>query len=369
MNLPYADADAMAKSHKCRCGGELVVCTDPEHHGTLWILRCGKCRATHEEAFELRKSYYRQWKEEALENPYVISRLKRMEENEMTQEIARRTDPQQAQALMQYRHLPVLSEEIAAQILETLWPKAPQHIKAHGVLLCTQLGLNPLLKHLHIWSQPNRGGGEDWIIAMSIQANQFLAKKECPYSYQDGPRMMTEKEQETIYGEAKTDRWRSITVLKVGNGLYPGYGEMKKEAKIQGEDRGNSQAHMAHIRSERQALAKLPGEQHAELLTGVDVMDAQYIETPSGTVALGTGEIIEGEAEPVEEEPLFPEDSPPAPRATAEQKTELETAADAKGALSRLHATVIKRGWTMDTLTVEQLESLTAQVKKLPDKE
>ena len=340
MNLPYRQADAMTKSHRCRCGGELVVCPDPEHHGKLFLVRCGKCRATDEEAFEAIKSYYRQWKEGTLENPYIISRLKRQEEIEMTQEIAKRTDPQQAQALMQYRNLPVLSEDQATQILNLLWPKAPDPVKAHALMLCTQLGLNPLRKHIYIIPFYNSETKQtDHQIIMSIEANRELGRRTGWYSYADGPRLMTEKEELMYFGESNNAYWRAITILTDRlNGRYVGVAEIKREAKIQGTDKGNSAMHMAQIRSERQALAKLPGDQYADLLQGVEVIDAQYIETPSGPVDTATGEIIEGKAEPVEEEPLFPDESispsiPPPNLASAEQKDNLEKLADVKAAV------------------------------------
>jgi len=105
---------------------------------------------------------------------------------------------------------------------------------------------------------------------------------------------MSEAEQMRIFGKIDTDNIVAITKLRTKDGLEAsGYGKYPKSGKPKGLEKGNSIENMAFIRSERNAFGRLFPD--AAIPKDVDVVDEQYMETPSGKVAVATGEIIDGE--------------------------------------------------------------------------
>ncbi len=101
--------------------------------------------------------------------------------------------------------------------------RQPEVIKA--AILCRQYNLNPLMRQVYLIEF-----GSQWVTVLGIKATrqiaqQALRRRGIRYSYADGPRRMTDEEQQTIRGRIDNDKLWSITVLKDSAGnLFPGYG-------------------------------------------------------------------------------------------------------------------------------------------------
>lgn len=168
-----------------------------------------------------------------------------------------------------------ITKEQAMYLLRTIWPKAPETEVIKAGILCQQYGLNPLMRQVYLIEF-----GKDWAIVLGIKATrqiaqQALRKQGIRYTYADGPRVMTDKEQMKIRGKVEPDKIWAITILndQTGN-TYPGYGFWPANKQPYGTDKGNDALNMAFIRSERNALDKLaPGE-----LPDIEVGDDTYIE-------------------------------------------------------------------------------------------
>lgn len=254
------------------CGGQLsygitaegeyeVICPHTDHKG--WVRE---------------KSTWQRWKDgEAI--PLIIeNRLKDKEEKQMSNQLGH----EKAMALEKYQGVRMLTKSNAAEILRTIWPKAPAVEVTKAALLCASYGLNPLMSHVFLI--PFKGkAGETWATVMGIKATRLIASRRTRYSYQDGPRIMSEKEQEKIRGTIDPDNIWAITVLADEQGnKAPGYGSWPRSQAVYGSDKGNTSLNMAMIRSERNAFDRLiPGDMPAS----VDVLDerfvdAQYQEVP-----------------------------------------------------------------------------------------
>jgi hypothetical protein len=79
-----------------------------------------------------------------------------------------------------------------------------------------------------------------------------------------------------------------------------GYGKYPKDARLIGEDKGNSHANMAFIRSERNAFSRLFPDANMPK-SDIPVVDEEFLETPSGLVNEATGEIKEVPSEELAE--------------------------------------------------------------------
>lgn len=170
-----------------------------------------------------------------------------------------------------------ISQQKAMYYLKTIWKDAPEVEIEKAGIVCATYGLNPLLGQVFLLKYHNaKTNKDDWKMVLGIKANRQIAQLHHSYGYADGPRVMTEAEQMTIFGEVLTDRYTAITVIKDKNGnLYPGYGTWLKADDVRGNDKGNTKLNMAFIRSERQALDKMaPGEQP----DSIDVVDGAYEE-------------------------------------------------------------------------------------------
>lgn len=169
-----------------------------------------------------------------------------------------------------------LNKKMATYLLKTVWKDAPDEAIIKAALICTQYGLNPLMRSIYLIPFENRKTGiKEWAVVLGIKATRQIALQHHKYSYVDGPRVMTEKEQEAILGKPEPDKFWAITVIQddAGN-KFPGYGSWDKDNKAYGEDKGNSPRNMAFIRSERNALDKMaPGE-----LPDIDVAEDTYID-------------------------------------------------------------------------------------------
>ena len=168
-----------------------------------------------------------------------------------------------------------MSRGKATYLLQTVWPGASQEAITRAALICAQYQLNPLLKHIALLRFTNKRTGKDvWEPVLEIKASRIIAHRNHIFTYEDGPRMMTDIEEKAIFGEVYSDRLCAIVKLKdnLGN-IFPGYGFWLKGDEPYGQDKGNTKANMAFIRAERNALDKMaPGE-----LPEVELTENTYI--------------------------------------------------------------------------------------------
>jgi len=194
----------------------------------------------------------------------------------------------------------VINKEQATAILNTIWPGAPEVEVYKAAMLCNDCGLHPLLKHVFLVKydkyKDGKKIGETWSTVLGIGATRLMMSRQGTFSYTDDtPRIMSKEEQTRIFGKVDAENIVAITKLRTRSGEEAsGYGKYPKTGgHLMGEDKGNSRENMAFIRSERNAFGRLFPD--AKMPTNVEVVDEQYMETPSGTVDKETGEIVEGE--------------------------------------------------------------------------
>jgi len=222
-----------------------------------------------------------------------------------------------------------LSQVRASQIVESLWGKATAIDKLKAVMICVDYGLNPLAKHLFLIPYDEKENGKvigtKWEIVYGIKAKRLIAYRRGPFSYADNtPRIMTADEELRIYGNADPNKLRAITILVDDKGgRFPGWGEWNK-VKVwdnkespnnpKGSEKGNSQANMALIRSEANALERFaPGE----MPPSGDTIDADFEELPPTTGELITDQLT-GEIK----------EKPPEKTTAPEIKTTTQTESD-----------------------------------------
>jgi len=264
------DLEKMLKTHECAvCHGPLVLLHSPDTRD--WYLACGQDR-THVGYTKTPSLTQRALQGEELPI-YIIDRILAKRRQTMEQELS----PEQQRALAPYQGVRTLSQKQASAVLQTIWPKAPDTEILKAAVLCRDYGLHPLMKHVFLLPFKNRRTNVvTWTTVLGIAATRLIAARRGSYSYADGPRLMTEKEQRTIFGEIDDDTLWAITVVQDNAGnRAPGYGNWPKDTEPHGTEKGNTKANMAFIRSERNALHRLrPGE----IPTGVDVIDPSYIQ-------------------------------------------------------------------------------------------
>lgn len=162
-------------------------------------------------------------------------------------------EPKMSKELVPYERSTALTTEQASSILKQCWPGAPAEEVARAALLCQSYQLNPLMKHVYLIKF-----GNAWSTVMGIGATRLIASRGGGYSYIDGPRRMTDAEQESIRGEVDQDNIWAIVVLRKSDGnTAPGYGFWPRDVKPYGTDKGNSALNMAMVRAERQAFGRL----------------------------------------------------------------------------------------------------------------
>ena len=204
-----------------------------------------------------------------------------------------------------------LTQPQAEHILSLVYPNVPKDEVIRCAILCRDFGLHPLMKEVYIIGFENkRTGKKDYSTVIGIGASRKMAAdKKGAYSFLDNsPRAAKPEEIIKQYGkdsEEEKDNLISICKLKGEKGNEAeGFGLWPKEKTPYGLDKGNTKRNMANIRSERQALSRLPGE----ALPQLEVVDEAYVEVPDvGKVIEKTGEIIIPEPEP---EPENKEASP-----------------------------------------------------------
>jgi hypothetical protein len=195
-----------------------------------------------------------------------------------------------------------LSQEQAMTILDTIWPDAPRIEKLKAAMLCHDYKLNPLKKHVALIKFKNTKNNDyDWVVVTSIDVDRLAASRRGRYAYIDNtPRIMTNREQETIFGKVDVALTWAICKLKdTKGGEVVGYGNWQKGKDPYGTDKGNTALNMAFIRAERQALRKLfPSEMPSDI-EGVETMDSEYIPDDAK-------EVIEGEVRDISDAKELP---------------------------------------------------------------
>ena len=285
----------LRKRNKCKeCGARLDVFLDFDTGKAF--LACQDWPRTHHEGIEREVSRYQK---EGLASLNIPTRRKILEEEygkEMTTELEK------------YQGGGALTKASAMEILKLVYPDVPEPEIIRTALLCRDFGLHPLMKEVYIIGFKNKQTGNiDYSTVLGINANRKLAAdKKGAYSFlDDTPRMASHEEVVKQYGlnsEEEKDNLVSICRLKgekgnevVGFGLWPKNEEPKAK-------KGNTGRNMANIRSERQAMDRLPGAaiplRHLDVIVesvGEALKDDNIIEVSGQLVDKTTGVIQEPE--------------------------------------------------------------------------
>lgn len=269
-------------SHVCaECGGRMLVRWGGHYGIESYIFACST-DVNHE-------GFARHYEPSPYDIPgWNLSNLKRTEVKGMTK------------ALAKYENKAALTKEEAKEIITTIWPKAPDTEIYKAMTICAQYRLNPLMKHVYLIPFKDQ-----WVTVLGIKATRLIALQQGKFSYlDDTPRLMSDDEQEKIFGKVDKSKIWAITKLrdKEGN-VYPGYGNWPANDSPYGTDKGNTAFNMACIRSERQAFDRMnPGMLPTEVEVGAEeFMPEITIEEPEPVerqVDPETGEIVDGEPKP-----------------------------------------------------------------------
>jgi len=293
-----ADLEKIRRTGKCKvCGAKLNIYLDGS--GKAFVA-CWDWLRTHHEGIEKEASRYQK---EGLASLNIPTRRRMMEKEHgqgMTTTLEKARIPTTG----------ALTQSQAMHILKLVYPYVPEDEIIRTAILCRDFGLHPLMKEVYIIGFKNTKTGKvDYSTVIGIAANRKMAAdKKGAYSFIDlSPRAASKEEIIKQYGansEEERDNLISICILKGEKGNEAvGYGLWPKNEEPRGTNKGNTKRNMANIRSERQALDRLPGE--ALPLRDLDVIDEAYAEVPDmGKVSKTTGEIIEGESTEIPEEAL-----------------------------------------------------------------
>lgn len=264
---------------------------------------------------------------------------------------------------MKYVGQATLQKVELREIVESMFPEAPELDKLRAIMLCASYGLNPLNKHVFLIPFKDKQTGDiTWATVMGIKAKRLLASRRGPFSYMDGtPRVMTAEEKMAVFGEVHTDRLWVITKLRdpQSGAEAVGYGFWAANETIRGENKGNSKFNMASIRSESQALDRLrPGEMPQGIEAVDETIDAEYTVqqvNPSKTPKTEekTGDSPAGH---------ITESSDKGGGATGLSSTEGERDYDKK----MIYAAAGKLGWDVKRLLKEIRERFGVEIKTIP---
>ena len=213
-----------------------------------------------------------------------------------------------------------LTQPQAMHILKLVYPDVPDNEIVRTAIFCRDFGLHPLAKEVYLI--PFKG---KHVMVVGIPASRKMAHNlKGEFSFlEDTPRAATEKEIEKQFGKDSDEaKANVISVTKLqgeGGNLAIGFGLYSKDENPYGMDKGNTKRNMANIRSERQAMDRLPGKP----MPNVEVIDAAYTVLPDTDRLIdeATGEIINGESRVIEDEK--PEEKPK-PKARTKKEPELE---------------------------------------------
>lgn len=288
----YLKAREFIKTHRCAECGACLNCERGEDNEYSFFCMRDPAHKGFEAVPQPKESSWTEMYRSGGEVPvFIQNKIERREK--MTNKLAK------------YEGKKALTETEAKEIVDTLWGKAPFEEKRKAIMLCRDYRLNPLMKHVYLipfWD--SKAKKHNWVVVLGINATRAIARQHGRYGYVDGPRVMTEGEQESILGEKDTNNIWAITVVQDEYGLKaPGYGNWPKGKDPHGMDKGNTKQNMAFIRSERNALEKLfPGMMPER----VEVVPEEAVPTEEGAPAEkeapATGEAEEEHKEKGEEE-------------------------------------------------------------------
>lgn len=316
IEIDYEEGQKLKLTHVCGvCGECLEVAWGGSFGVAGYVLRCGE-DPTHEGYVKAPRSN--------VVPVYIQDNIDRKEKRKLVKEHGEKVGA----VVAKYHGVTSLTEQDAALIVQSFWPDAPTLEVKKAAITCASYGLNPCMRHLYLIPYKDRKSGKTtWRQVLGIGATRLMASRRGSVGYADGPRVMTDDEQQAIRGVVEKDKWWTLCTVVDKHGLSAtGYGTYPKhDDNLKGRDKGNTEQNMAFIRAERNALdKKFPGEMPA----GLEVVDEAYMERPS------IGEIIEGESKMVEEEELFPPIAPidaeeePKPKAIKRDTSLIKTKTD-----------------------------------------
>ncbi len=294
------ELEKLKRYNRCLvCGEHLTIFYDMDMHKPFLV--CNDWRRTQHEGIEREASRY---EKEGLASLNIETRREIMNQE---------YEPGKTKTLAKYMGGGAITKQIATDIVESLWGKAPVIEKTKCILLCQTYQLNPLMKHLYLVGYKRKVDGKlvvdregnqvfDWSIQIGIGATRLLAQRKHNYSYLDmTPRKATKAEIEKILGDTANPSWLYgfVWIKDVDTGAEAfGLRGIPKNENIKGQDKGNTHLNMACVRAERLALDRqYPGE----MPPNVEVVDERYMETNDrvvdipeiGKVIESTGEIID----------------------------------------------------------------------------
>ena len=238
----------------------------------------------------------------------------------------------------------IITKDQATAILQTVWKDAPPLEVYKAAMLCQDFGLHPLMKHVYLIPYNKGKPNATWATVLGIGATRLIMSRLGSFGYTDDtPRIMSEEEQVRIFGKVDNQNIVAITKLRTKDGLTAnGYGKYPKTGgSMIGEDKGNSRENQAFIRSERNAFGRLFPDANMPKAE-IEVVDEQYLPTPSGLVETATGVKEEGEQEPIEAKfrEFYPESKEPEPEATEQSEKPVADPTDVElliSAANKLH--------------------------------
>lgn len=286
--VDYELGKKLVETNTCGCGAALTLAWGGAYGINGYVLKCSR-DINHDKIAR-----------PAELGPYDIPGFNLFNLKGRRKEMEEELGKGKATKLIKYEGVVSLTRAEAMEVLQTIWPEAPEVEVLKAAMICHQYGLNPLMKHVFLipFKRRQKGMvvGEDYVTVLGIKANRLIAHRCGDFSYlDDTPRVMTEEEQKRIFGNVDNTKIMAITKLKDSKGNEaPGYGSWPKDEDPYGTEKGNTRANMAFIRSERNALDRLFA---GEMPQGVEVIDEEYItEQPLISLPEG-GEKIGGQEE------------------------------------------------------------------------
>ncbi len=242
-----------------------------------------------------------------------------------------------------------LTQPQAMTILKLVYPDAKEDEILRCAMFCRDFGLHPLANEVYLI--PFKGKN---VMVVGIPASRKMAHAlKGEFSFlDDTPRAATEEEIIKQYGKGSGEAEAniiSVTKLQgVGGNFSIGFGLYPKSESPYGMDKGNTRRNMANIRSERQAMDRLPGKP----LPRYDVIDAAYVEgvgkVDNKTVEiLKDANVVEGESRELdpEEQPKAEDEQteiPPEPEPESSEKDETPVTASQVKQLKELTSSASK---------------------------
>ncbi len=277
------DLEKIRKRNVClECGGRLVVLWDMNEKKAF--LTCSDYRRTNHEGIIRESSRF---EKEGLASLNIESRREIMEQDhgeEKTRELVQSRAPLTG----------ALTQPQAMHILKLVYPKVPEDEIIRTAIFCRDYGLHPLAKEVFIIPFKNKAGGNDYAMVVGIPASRKIAHAlKGEFSFlDDTPRAASEEEIAKQFGKnSEESQLNIISVTKLqgeGGNLAIGFGLYPKTATPKGTEKGNTKRNMANIRSERQAMDRLPGK----AIPKVEVVDERYIDVDYKVIDSSTGEVL-----------------------------------------------------------------------------